>query len=99
MTQEIDISTIDKAELLAALFNNSKTQGLGVLHFDARSISKEQAEAWLEKTTYFDYLEGRVMKVELGGDTLNPCLYDRDNGQGAAARAIESMSSKGSACS
>lgn len=37
---------------------------------------------------YFDYLQGRVMKVDLAGDELDPRLYDRDNGEGAARRAI-----------
>ena len=38
---------------------------------------------------YFDYLYGRVMKVDLSKDTFDPFLYDRDNGQGAAERAIK----------
>lgn len=38
--------------------------------------------------TYFDYLKGRVMKVDLCGNEFDPWLYDRDNGRGAAARAI-----------
>ena len=37
---------------------------------------------------YFDYLNGRVMKIDLSEDMLDPWLYDRDNGEGAAARAL-----------
>ena len=37
---------------------------------------------------YFDYLQGRVMKVRIQGDELDPRLYDRDNGEGAAEQAI-----------
>lgn len=45
-----------------------------------------------EKYKYdFDYLKGRVMKVNLSGDTLNEWGYDRDNGTGAAERAIASL--------
>jgi hypothetical protein len=40
---------------------------------------------------YFDYLAGRVMKVNIEGDEFNPSLYDRDNGEGAAAKAIDSI--------
>lgn len=38
--------------------------------------------------TYFDYLHGRPMKVDLTGDSFDPWGFDRDNGQGAAARVI-----------
>jgi len=30
------------------------------------------------------------MKVDLSGDEFDPRMYDRDNGQGAALRAINS---------
>lgn len=33
-------------------------------------------------------MKGRVLKVNLSSDHVNPWLYDRDNGQGAFARAI-----------
>lgn len=91
-TQPIDISKLDKAEVLAALYNNSKQQGMGFLNARGREpLTKEQAAELLKETTYFDYLAGRVMKVELKGDTLDPWLYDRDNGTGAAARALEPL--------
>ncbi len=91
MNEEIDISTFDKADVLAALFNYSKTQGLGILHFDARNMSRETVAEYLKQQTYFDYLQGRIMKVDLGGNSFDPRLYDRDNGKGAALRALESL--------
>lgn len=91
-TQPIDISKLDKAEVLAALYNNSRQQGMGFLNPRGREpLTKEQAAELLKEGTYFDYLAGRVMKVELSGDTLDPWFYDRDNGTGAASRAIESL--------
>lgn len=52
-------------------------------------MTVEDAQKILEGgQTDFDYLQGRVMKVDLSEDTLDPWLYDRDNGQGAAERAI-----------
>ncbi|GAG30986.1 unnamed protein product, partial [marine sediment metagenome] len=39
--------------------------------------------------TYFDYLKGRVMKINLSSDELRTALYDRDNGEGAAAQALD----------
>ena len=87
----IDISGMNKAAVLAALYNHSHPLGMGVVHFDPAPMSAYEAEKLLEDFTYFDYLKGRVMKVDLKGDTLDPCLYDRDNGEGAANRAIESI--------
>lgn len=91
----IDISKLDKAEVLAALYNNSKQQGMGF--FNPRGqhpLSKTEAAELLKTTTYFDYLAGRVMKIDLSKDTLDPWLYDRDNGPGAAQRALASLTSK-----
>lgn len=53
-------------------------------------MSAQEAEKHLDGSGdgYFDYLKGRVMKVSISGDSLDPRLYDRDNGQGAAARAL-----------
>ncbi len=89
----IDISKLNKASVLAALYNNSKQQGMGFMHTRGRtSMSVEEAAKELEETKYFDYLHGRVMKADLSGDKLNPWLYDRDNGEGAAQRAIATIS-------
>lgn len=84
----IDISKLDKAEVLAALYNASHPQGLGFLHFDPKPMTRDEAVELLTKSTYFDYVKGRVLKVRLDRDTFDPCLYDRDNYQGAAEDAL-----------
>lgn len=92
--EHIDIKDLDKAEVLAALYNNSKPLGMGFLHYDPNNMTTEQAKELLKNQTNFDYLKGRVMKVNLSGESFNPWLYDRDNGKGAAARALASLVSK-----
>lgn len=97
----IDISTFDKADVLAALYNASKPLGMGFLNYDPTPMDKVEAKEYIEQHTrkfsdgtiscYFDYLKGRVMKVDLGGKYLDPRLYDRDNGPGAAERAIAKL--------
>jgi len=107
MTEEknmdkIDIKGIDKAELLAALHNGTRPLGLGFLH--ARpDMTAEDARPYLaagDDTTrmfgkvprlYFDYLCGRPLKVDIGGDELDPRLYDRDAGQGRAAEVVAKL--------
>ena len=85
----MDISNLDKATVLAALYNHARHQGMGLLHFDPEPMTVEQAREILAAgQTYFDYVKGRVMKVDLSKDFLDTRLYDRDNGLGAAENAI-----------
>ncbi len=91
-SQQIDISKLNKAEVLAALYNNSRQQGMGFMNARGRDpITVDEAAELLGGTQYFDYLYGRVMKISLNGDTLDTWGYDRDNGDGAAARALKPL--------
>lgn len=87
----ISLKGLDKAEVLAALYNASKPQGMGFIQYDPKPMTREEAAGLLEDRTSFDYLQGRVMKVHLGGDEFDPWLYDRDNGQGMAQSAIKQI--------
>lgn len=91
----IDITGIDKATLVAELFNNSKPLGMGFFASGSKSpMTKEKAQQYLDRgQTYFDYLEGRVMKVDVSENTLSPEMYDRDNGAGAANKVVEAIKS------
>lgn len=96
MSNKISMEGLDKAAVLAALYNASKPLGMGFLHYDPIPMTTEQArELFSEDHAYFDYLKGRVMKVDLGGNELDPYLYDRDNGDGAAAKAIAALQQGG----
>ena len=89
--ESIDIKGMDKGKILAALYNASQPLGLGFLQATPENMTVEEARGLTEEYAYFDYLKGRVMKVDLSGDMLNPYLYDRDNGQGAARKALEGI--------
>ena len=91
MNAEIDISKMNRADVLAALYNSARAQGLGLLQWTDAPMTRDEARSLLDGQTYFDYVRGRVMKVDLRGDILDPRLYDRDNGQGAAAAALEDL--------
>lgn len=94
MANEINICGLSKAAVLVALYNSSKQQGLGFLDLrGALPMTEEQAQQEVNRTLHFDYLYGRVMKVSLDSDQLCPRLYDRDNGHGAAQRAIDAIRS------
>lgn len=94
----ISIKGLDKAAVLASLFNASRQQGMGFMHqAGQKQMSIDDARKEIErrgKDLYFDYLNGRVMKIDLDTDELEDRLYDRDNGQGACFRAIEHLLQK-----
>lgn len=90
---KIDIKNLDKAKLLQALFNNSKPLGLGFFASGSNSeMSYSEAQKIIaEGNLYFDYLKGRVMKIDISGDEMEPWGYDRDNGQGAAQKVVTAL--------
>lgn len=88
----INIKDLDKAEVLAALYNSSKLQGMGFMQAKNGDMTTSQAQELLDSgQDYFDYLHGKVMKIDLSGDELETALYNRDNGSGAAERAISEI--------
>lgn len=86
---KINISKMSKAIVLMALYNASKMQGNSFLGGDGSTMSEAEATERLKSQTSFDYLNGKVMKIDLSGDLLETWLYDRDNGDGAALKAIQ----------
>lgn len=95
-TGTIWIGDLDKAEVLAALYNRARPQGMGFLHYTPEDMTPEDAQGILSDGpwTYFDYLKGRVMKVDLGEDQLRTTLYNQDNGPMAAEQVIATIREK-----
>ena len=87
----ISLEGLDKAAVLAALYNGAKPQGLGFLQYDPSPMRTEDAKALFAQGTRFDYVQGRVLKVDLGKNTLDPRSYDHDNGSGAAEAAVNAV--------
>ena len=99
---KIDITGLDKGAVVAALYNRGQSQGLGIMvnltHIAKNGgglMTADEANRLITKQgMYFDYLNGRVMKVSVEDDIMDVWLYDRDNGQGAALRALQSAGLK-----
>lgn len=99
----IDIKGLDKAEVLYSLYHNSHAQGMSFLGLPRaeESFTLEHAQELIKETgydpegenrlgcLYFDYVEGHVIKCDITNDEFDERLYDRDCGEGAAAKAIE----------
>lgn len=87
----ISIKGLNKAEVLKALYDHSHVQGMGIFQtVPEGTVTVEHCQMLLDTTgyPYFDYLYGRVIKVDLSGDEFDERLYDRDCGPGAAERAV-----------
>ena len=105
----VNTKGLKQGAVLAALYNNSKPFGMGFLHADSELMTEQEAEELLGDTgrtddvgfkvschTYFDYLKGRVMKVDLSNPAeFDERLYDRDNGPGAAQKVIQALRAEG----
>lgn len=87
------------ARTIAGLYNNSRPQGMGILHHkpgklspaDALEMARAGAKAWKNECS-MDYVRGRVIKERVNCITGEPAsdgrLYDRDLGDGAFAEAV-----------
>jgi hypothetical protein len=89
----MNIAGLKKAAVLAALYNASKPQGMGFMHYDPTPMTEKKAEMilWEGGETYFDYLKGRVMKIDLSRDEVDTWGYNRDNGPDAAEKAVAEL--------
>lgn len=88
----MNIKNLDKADVLVVLYNNARSQGLSLLQYDSGPMTREQAQKIIASgQTYFDYVKGRVMKIDIGKDEVDTFLYNRDNGPNAAETAIQEL--------
>lgn len=88
----INIDRLPKYKVLQALFNNSKPLGMGFYQSWGEPMSDDEAKTLLQEDTDFDYVRGRVMKVDLENDIeFDERLYDRNNGEGAAEAVIAEL--------
>jgi hypothetical protein len=67
---------------------------MGHLHYNPSPLDVVEAGEILLRQTKFDYLRGRVMKVDLSSDVLHIAAYERDNGRGVAARIVFDLHKK-----
>lgn len=84
----INITGMKKEYVLLALYRAAKPKGIGELFTQTEMPLSAAAELVKNNPSlYFDYVNGRPLKVDLSGDEFDPYLYDRDNGEGVAQEA------------
>jgi hypothetical protein len=83
----LDITGMNKAELLAKLYNAA---GRSLIISPYPDMTIEEAQKIIaDKGLRFDYLKGCILKIDLRNNKLNPAKYNRDNGPGVAEAAIK----------
>ena len=84
----MDISGLDKVELLKALWKRQKTLGWCAHHglppFDVDRVTEQLKE-------YIDYWNGKCIKMNLSGNTVDAWCYDRDAGEGACQEGVDAL--------
>lgn len=88
----VSIKGLNKAQVLAALYNGSKPQAFGFIHYTPQPMTEQEAAATIVNQGFsFDYLNGRVMKIDISNDDVHTQGYDQDNGTGAVEGIINAL--------
>ncbi len=92
----VSIQGLNKADVLAALYNASQPQGLGFSEYSPYAMKSGEAQKLLEMgTTFFRYVKGRLLKIDIGNNDIDPAQYDFDNGKGAVGQVISILRQTG----
>jgi hypothetical protein len=87
------IDGLKKSEVLQVLYNNaSRAIGFGndAGQYNMNSFEAEE-EFESRPSGYFDYVRGRVLKVNLSGNVVDTFSYNGRNGFGKAERLIADL--------
>ena len=86
----VSYGELTKAEVLCALYNNATCVNYSSQHYKPGDLTIKEAEYLLKLTTFYDHLFARELKINLKDNhEFDETFYDRDNGKGAAQRAID----------
>lgn len=87
MSGVVNISGIDKGFLLFKAWKAASWNGFAPLDMER----DEFVRRWRREDDDYDYVCGRPLKVNIAGDTVDPWLFDRENGDGSFLRVVEGI--------
>lgn len=87
----VDISGLDKVELLRALWTRMAPAAFFSFNPSVKPPHFDEAQAQKAVLSYVDYFCGRCIKADLRSNTASPHLYDRDAGDGAFASVVAAL--------
>jgi hypothetical protein len=89
---KINITRIDKAELLMALFNTAHYTIAGPVINLMREMTLKDAQKIIKASSRargFDYLNSKPLKIDIWHDIMDARTYNYNNGRGAAHYAVK----------
>ena len=74
---KIDVTNVDLVKMIKKVYDLSRPQGLGFIHFTPVPLSDEEASSYVQKdgTVDMDYVKGRACKFNVFKDRDNGSLY------------------------
>ena len=84
----LSITGMDKVSILLALYENAESQGIASIVETPPTYEEAKEAINTSRSGRIDFFNGRAIRVQLRGRTLDPTMYDRANGEGACASAI-----------
>lgn len=89
--EEINIEGINKVNLLREMWKHQRVASFfGGAGINPPTFDETNANNVITKG-YIDYFQGRAIKADLSGDTIDPRLYDRDAGRGSLKNIVETL--------
>jgi hypothetical protein len=84
----IDVQDLERRPLFQALFNGARPQGF-FKNYHMGPITEELTDEFLGRT-FYDMIQGRHMQIRIDPkpSKINCRLYDRNNGENAAALIV-----------
>ncbi|MFE4653561.1 hypothetical protein [Streptomyces sp. NPDC056707] len=94
----IDLSGLSKAHVLTALYNNAALPPTHTVPNPRTGpMTVPEAELWMRRQDgRFDYVEDRLLRVDLSHSEFSPRGYDQANGLGLAQQVIDHLRTTGS---
>jgi len=87
----VSIKGLDKAVVLKALHDASKTQGRGSRDYSPEGLTLKQCQDLLINNKIFSCIQGRVLNVDLSTSEVDPWSYDRVYGEGSLETVVDSL--------
>ena len=90
-SRPLNTSGLDKADLLAALYNAAKPGASDAFNTRTAPMTGSEAQDIINRTKgplCFTYVKGRALMVNITGDALDTAKYDEKNGKNAAKEVV-----------
>ena len=88
---DVDIVGLWKPALLRALWDNATPASFYASRESPTPPPFDEARAAEAWNDYVDYFQGRCIKADLSGDSVDPCDYDKQHGEGEFAKVVRRL--------